>query len=455
MRISSIKGKTGLIILAFFILYGAFSYSIHRATISPYFQSLEVEEARRNLFRALEVIFNEVDRIDSLCRDWATWDDSYEFLKNRSSEHLEKHLVSKTFMINRINLIAFCDVSGNIVWGDCYDLVTGEPMTGAGSLKGQIYVATPLSAFDHGALAQPTNGVLVTDPFPLLVSSHPVLGGDSANPAVGHIIFGRFLTPELTDEFKEQSEVDFDVLPLAEEGASTGLMEIADQIDEQNPFFTQIEADDFLHAYVKAPDISGDLTLLLASKMSGKIIEAGNRAMLYAVASMLFAGLVIFFGLRLILQRVILSPVSNLTERMMMVGKTGDLSARLSMNRRDEIGALGKEFDGMLEKLEEKDRALVNANKRLEEDVHERQRLINELQKAFSEVKTLSGLLPICAQCKKIRDDKGYWNQIESYIHKHSDAKFSHGMCPDCFRKLYPDLYDEKYSGENRNALDS
>ena len=54
-----------------------------------------------------------------------------------------------------------------------------------------------------------------------------------------------------------------------------------------------------------------------------------------------------------------------------------------------------------------------------------------------AEVKTLSGLLPICASCKKIRDDKGYWNQIESYIHKHSEAEFSHGICPECMDKIY------------------
>ena len=65
----------------------------------------------------------------------------------------------------------------------------------------------------------------------------------------------------------------------------------------------------------------------------------------------------------------------------------------------------------------------------------------NELQKALSEVKTLRGFLPICSSCKKIRDDKGYWNQIESYIEARSEAEFSHGICPDCQKKLYPELY--------------
>jgi len=72
----------------------------------------------------------------------------------------------------------------------------------------------------------------------------------------------------------------------------------------------------------------------------------------------------------------------------------------------------------------------------------EREKLIHELQDALSNIKMLRGLLPICSHCKKIRDDKGYWNQIESYIRDHSDAEFSHGICPQCMKKLYPDFDD-------------
>jgi hypothetical protein len=70
----------------------------------------------------------------------------------------------------------------------------------------------------------------------------------------------------------------------------------------------------------------------------------------------------------------------------------------------------------------------------------ERLGLIAQLQDALANIKTLQGLIPICANCKKIRDDKGYWSQIEVYLTKHSDADFSHGICPDCLRTLYPDL---------------
>ena len=83
----------------------------------------------------------------------------------------------------------------------------------------------------------------------------------------------------------------------------------------------------------------------------------------------------------------------------------------------------------------------------------ERDMLIHDLQDALANVKSLSGLLPICASCKKIRDDKGYWSQVESYIQKHSDATFTHGMCPDCIKKWYPDLVEGGLGGSHPRRL--
>ncbi|MCI5131806.1 MAG: PAS domain S-box protein [Candidatus Electrothrix sp. EH2] len=81
-------------------------------------------------------------------------------------------------------------------------------------------------------------------------------------------------------------------------------------------------------------------------------------------------------------------------------------------------------------------------------DIHERkeielenERLVRKLRNALSNIKVLNGLLPICASCKKIRDDQGYWSQVEVYIGAHSDADFSHGLCPECAKRLYPELY--------------
>jgi CheY-like chemotaxis protein len=73
----------------------------------------------------------------------------------------------------------------------------------------------------------------------------------------------------------------------------------------------------------------------------------------------------------------------------------------------------------------------------------EKARLTKKLQEALEKVKLLSGMIPICASCKQIRNDKGYWEQIEVYIREHSEAEFSHGICPDCGMKLYPNQWEK------------
>lgn len=88
--------------------------------------------------------------------------------------------------------------------------------------------------------------------------------------------------------------------------------------------------------------------------------------------------------------------------------------------------------------LNQKNQELVASKTNLEEN-------LKRLEEATRNIKILSGLIPICASCKKIRDDDGYWHQIEQYINEHSDAVFSHGLCPACAKKMYPDLkLDEK-----------
>jgi hypothetical protein len=94
---------------------------------------------------------------------------------------------------------------------------------------------------------------------------------------------------------------------------------------------------------------------------------------------------------------------------------------------------------------------LDRVNKKLNQEIairkksqQEKEQLIKELQQALEEIKTLKGILPICMHCKKIRDDQGYWNQIEKYIHEHSDAKFSHSICPECLQAHYQEYYKDE-----------
>ena len=88
----------------------------------------------------------------------------------------------------------------------------------------------------------------------------------------------------------------------------------------------------------------------------------------------------------------------------------------------------------------------ITESKKREE---EKNKLIESLQHALAEIKTLRGILPLCSFCKKIRDDKGYWEQVDVYIHKYSEADISHGICPECMKINYPDEHEMVYSDKN------
>lgn len=92
----------------------------------------------------------------------------------------------------------------------------------------------------------------------------------------------------------------------------------------------------------------------------------------------------------------------------------------------------------------EKCMATINGEKERQRHQQERDNLIVELQEALATIKTLHGILPICSSCKKIRDDKGAWTQMEAYITEHTDAEFSHGICSECAQKLYPEYFKRK-----------
>ncbi len=99
----------------------------------------------------------------------------------------------------------------------------------------------------------------------------------------------------------------------------------------------------------------------------------------------------------------------------------------------DPYALIFRELDAANQKLKKEIATRIRTEK-------ERESLIVELQSALQEIRTLQGILPICSHCKKIRDDQGYWNRIESYISRHSEAEFSHSICPECIKKYYPDL---------------
>ncbi|MCX5717938.1 MAG: HAMP domain-containing protein [Nitrospirae bacterium] len=151
-------------------------------------------------------------------------------------------------------------------------------------------------------------------------------------------------------------------------------------------------------------------------------------------------------AISIVLARGVVMPITKLHKGTEIIG-SGNLDFKVGTDAKDEIGQLSRAFDLMTANL----RNITASRDELNREIAERKlveealmRSNKELEQRINEIKTLRGLLPICSYCKKIRDDKGYWQQIESYIHEHSQVEFSHGMCPACAEKAFKELEELK-----------
>ena len=124
------------------------------------------------------------------------------------------------------------------------------------------------------------------------------------------------------------------------------------------------------------------------------------------------------------------------------------------VQKEDIINAFDSGADDFINKPFEANelRVRIRAGERIVDLHNQLHDKIDELSQALEQVQQLEGIIPICAWCKKIRDDSDYWNSVEDYIVAHSHAKFSHGICPDCLKEKYPDDEDEETPAENKTA---
>ena len=189
--------------------------------------------------------------------------------------------------------------------------------------------------------------------------------------------------------------------------------------------------------------------------------QAYSRANIFSMklSAMFVVVLGVLYAILIVTHRKLIhKPLAALHRQAQEITEdAGTLGTRTSPPAIREFGHLAEQLNTMslrlknsMDHLEDQVQGrtaeLQTANGKLEQEIAEKEEaeaaLIQErdrLQKALQEVKTLQGLIPICANCKKVRDDQGFWNQIESYMREHTDARFSHGLCPECEALLYPD----------------
>lgn len=372
----SLRSKLVLIITLVVSSYAGLDYAIQCATVAPSFEALEREEAREDLARIVGALENEIEHLDTRCRDWATWDDTWQFVQDGNEQYVRSNLGAKALAAGDIDLLYICDPRGRVVWGRIHDLDRGLDLT-LRDLPGEslspnhpflVDVDTPRGTLldtntGERALRGTIAGLVVTEEGPLLLSCRPILSSSSEGPIRGTVILGRLLSDSLVARIAQRTAVDFDRWTLGHGGpAGPGGrggpgelgqpdQELLDQLTSSSAPVVRAETDERLAVYGTFPDLDARPALMLRANVARDISARGTSAVRYALVSTIGSGLLLLLVLLAVLQRMVLAPLEQLTEHALAIGKTDDSQARIELEREDEVGVLANEFNRMMEKL--------------------------------------------------------------------------------------------------------
>lgn len=366
----SIHTKIGILLFCAVVgIASAGIYAQHRITL-PGFLSLERDGAVKDVERVVAAIENEIQYLYSTCKDWASWNDSYDFIQSADRKYIEANLQTDTFANNRLNLIYFCDTQGRVIWGEMRATTTG-PVIGIRQFPVNALPQThPLLVRHHGQKpAKEIKGIFMTDSGPMLVAALPILQSNHEGPSRGTLIMGRLMDDGLTKTLVRQTMVDYRILPINGDLITPSIKTTIHRINNDNPYLIEPLDENQLQAHAVITDITGNPGLLLSLSLPREISARGLETIRIGIYLIIIASVAFFILVFFSLKRLMMSPLARLTAHALNVRRTGDYSVRARMNRNDEIGILAREFDTLLSNIEQTTRKLKQTNQDLEKDM--------------------------------------------------------------------------------------
>lgn len=343
---------------------------IQRTVIFPSFLKLEQQEAGENIRRIFGALDREIFHLDQLCHDWATWNDTYEFIDALSEKYVEDNLIEDAFMANRVNLIAYFSNDGWVVWGEIYDLEAESRLSLPFLEDRKLDVSNPMLALQpdpSGGLSHVRSGVLMTDYGPLIFVSRSILRSDGTGPQKGILTMGRLLTDKVLTSLRDKILVDFQVAyPLSPEAIKRE-KEIRHTYQEADLTYYARKNDQQILVWAVYADAMGAPAFSVTYRFPREITQKGLTSIRYALALVFGTAMVVLVILIVLLQTVVVKPLKKLTDHASRMDREGDYSIRIDLNRRDEIGRLAKTLEMMMSTIAERTEALKTANEKLKQ----------------------------------------------------------------------------------------
>ena len=319
------------------------------AVVYPTFESFELESAKQNLLRAEQAISAELGALEILGREYSEWDHSYNYVQGLKSDFEEENLDNSYWENIDINLMAYFDLDGQILWSSMLDPSMDRELLLDDELLQPI-------ADDHPLLNRPNEldnvlGLLQARSGPLLVTANPILTSLGEGPAVGSLVMGKFLDTGRVELLGNRASVNFKVYDrnvpadaelFADVDASSG--------DNNDAIFWESD-DEYIVGRELRKDVFGKPVFMFEVKTSKRITDIGWETINTASVFLLVTSVFFLIAAWILMRHLIVVPLGNLTQHMLRIRTTGNLNQSIGSGRRDEIGLLATEFDRLATKL--------------------------------------------------------------------------------------------------------
>ncbi|MCL2701195.1 MAG: response regulator [Phycisphaerae bacterium] len=347
----SLRVKVALILAVGLLLNLLLDMVVQQTVMTPSFRELELNEAYNTAIRCQQGIDREQRHVDTLCDDWAAWDDMYRYVVERSQEFHDANLTDNPFDGIGLNAFVVLNMEREIIKGrlllseeDRSDIVTFEEL--------QAFIPDIELLLKSEENRRPYLGVVTTPYGPLIVSARPVLPSNHTGDVRGTMIMARFLDQNFIATVRKQVGAKLDMWPLPDDG----LEEILSQLD---PMLTQVQHDR-VEVYSCLNDVRGNPIILLRSTISRDITIRGANANAWTIIAIASAGLLVMIATMAFMQRWLVGPLQMLTNKVKGLGTSSKLqNLDVRLDRRDEVGQLANEFQRTLTGLQYRDRLLV------------------------------------------------------------------------------------------------
>lgn len=335
------KVSSALVLLV--AVFMAFTYAVLRSVIAPAFNELEFAAAKSDLHRAESALRNDIENLEAITADWGPWDDIYAYTTGQSPGFESSNLNRPTLVNLGLDLLVVYGAERRLLWGRYR---TDQKVVAINTLQSLIPDDTDvLTLAERSEFSDRRAGYVHTIHGPMIISSRAITRSDETGPIEGAVIMGQFLDEAHLSRYRERTDVDISL------GLATADADASDTFDSQT---------DIINAAKTLFDMQGRPFLVLQTRTPRNISGLGAHtidvAMLFLVAAGALVCAFTWFALRF----VVLRPIEQLSAYVADIRSSGDLSRKLSMRRRDEIGVLGQQFDAMVSEVHDARRALLD-----------------------------------------------------------------------------------------------